>query len=101
MVGEYEALCFPLAKSDSVTCFLLFAQALWLVEFHVKDCGKPVIVMGTSGGAVVAAKLAQALIDKGVVVVGIVALSGTPDPEQVCSCNTARVILHVIPQYSP
>ena len=65
-------------------------QAEWLA-FPAITSERAVILMGTSGGNPIVARLAARLIDKGLRVIGIVAMSGTPDPAQV-SCYLVLVV---------
>ena len=75
-------------------------QAEWLA-FPAEECNRDVILLGTSGGNPVAASLAAKLMKKGVNVIGIVAMSGTPDPEQVCQHCPVHVDLRIHVPFFP
>ena len=85
-------LCWFMQVKRCVAC-VCCRQVEWLVH-SVITSKQQVVLLATSGGNPPCCRLAKLLVDKGVTVRGIVAMSGTPDPNQVlCFCYVCIAIL--------
>ena len=75
--------------------FVHGSQATWLTDGTI-PLDKDIVLLATSGGNPVCGRLAEHLMKKGTNIKGIVAMSGTPDPNQVVClsfclhCNPAE-----------